>query len=531
MISYHQKRAQMNLYFDKRSFYVGEFIKGSIEINLDSVGLITGVLIEIFSNEMWKIKDYKEINNNMANSMNDRKLIIRYNLELSNFQFKKIDSNYLIPQGTSFIPFNFRFSEENFPVFEYPLNDKRAYSRYDFTVTINSPYIFGATTSLLCLISRPIIDSNLTKSIIQHVYKWNIFDRGETLLEVNLPENNFKYDSKGTINITIDNTRGLTAVKEYKFMFIRRIKFKNKLGEIKYTDETNIVSERVNAYVAMGHKHDFQYNLNFKEKKAATTYNYNNELNPYNINMEEINYYMPTYHGTLITCDYEIKVSVYYDVFVGYKYRPRVIMPIYLVHQLPLDYQMEIQEQIEYEKAIKNSIIDDNNKIKVQKSNNNIQKINQINNEEIMPKIKFNNVIKNDVKNFDEEDDLPSLEDIKESKKKKELEENNLNNINEECPPGVMESAPFPLQFKNENNRINNAYPEYNPKEFNNLENYDKNFEKNINNNSNENNYNEIKEEQNDFSLFNNDNNNSFNKKESFEENNNERDFKDINEI
>ena len=548
MLSYNQQNANIKLYFNKKCFYVGEFIKGNIEVNLDSIGVLNGILIEIYSNETWKIKDYKEIKTKLVKSMNDRQLIVKYELDLSKFDFEKIDNSFILPQGKNIIPFNFRFSEENTPVFEYPTNDKRGSARYDFCVTMQSPYIKGNVSAFLCLISRPIMDSeNLTKSITQQVYKWNLIGRGETLLEVKLPDNNFKYDSLSKVIILIDNTNGKTAVKEYKIMLIRKVKFKNKLGEIKYTDETNLVVEKVKAYVAAGVKQSFQYNLHFKENNPGQKFNYTNELNPYNIQMDQINFYMPTFHGKLISCDYEIKVSVYYDVFVGYNYRPRVIMPVYLVHQLPMDYQLEIQEQIEYENALKKSMIDDN--INVNKKNNKINITGNndmiIANNDINPKIEENNNFGNNYmqNNEEDEDELPSLEAINEAhlknkekeikeKQEKELNQNKINHINEECPPCVFESAPVPFQIKNENNDINNAYPIYEPNNFNNIDKND-NDEKHLDNDRNSDNQNKINEipEEDDFSLFNTDSN-SYNKKEHLENNNNnENIYKDINEI
>ena len=416
MMSYKQEKAEMQIYFNKSFFFVGEFINGNIEINVISNIIISGITIEIFLTENWKIKDGEN-----DNSENFVKKIVVYNIDLKRIKdLKKVNNNFLLNNGINFIPFNFRFSEENNPSFEYPLPNKRAFARYTFTVNIKSSYLSGSKSCYLCLISRPIIndDKILSKSIKQHVKKWKLFDKGETLLKISLQENNYKYDSNCKLNIEIDNSKGKTNTKEYKIMLYRKIKFKNKSGKIKCQDETIIINDIIKAVVPIGNKGIFEYTLNFKEINTEKKYNYNNEINPYNIDMNKINYFMPSINGQIITCEYEIKVSLYFDCFVDYNHRPRVIIPVYLVHQLPIDYQLEIQEQIDFENALKKSQKEEEDNI-----NNKY-----FNNQQLKNKDKYNNDM-NNMNEEEEDNDLPSLEVIEEARKNQIKDnENKINN-------------------------------------------------------------------------------------------------------
>ncbi len=518
MISYRREKANVKLYFSKPFFYVGEFIVGNIEIYLQSSAIITGILIKITLNEMWKLNDLD------TNSNNYSKTIINYNLDLR--QFKNLNfingTDILLAPGSTKIPFNFRFSEEHCPCFEYPLPNKRASIRYNFSVTIISQYITAFATYYLCLIARPIIDTEklLTKSDSQSIKKWKMFDKGETSLKVTLPENNFRYDSECMVTIDIDNTNGKIATKEYKIMLIRKVVLKNNKSEVKCTDETNIVSKRVKAVIEPGKKDTFTYKVTFMEDDADKKYNYNSKINPYHPEMRQINYYMPTVHGSTITCDYTIKVSLYFDCFVAYDNRPRIIIPVYLVHQSPLDYQLEIQEQIDLENALTNSKktnANDKNKNKKyindynNNNNNNINKINDNNN-------KNNNYIlaNNNIEN-DEDEALPSLEDIENYKKNNNIINENdiiINKIDTKNEEFGDAPAPFiikdeHIENKNNNNIINNN--DYNNFKINenisenkygdinnNIYNDDKNINININNSK--------KKDSEDFSLFNGDN-------------------------
>ena len=490
-MSYKQENAEMQVYFNKSFFFVGEFIVGNIEINIKSNTLIYGITIEIFLTENWKIKDGEN-----ANSENIVKKIVVYNIDLKRINcLKKVDNNnFLLTSGISFIPFNFRFSEENIPSFEYPLPNKRAFARYTFRVNINSSYLSGSRSYFLGLISRPIINDELSKSIKQGIKKWKLFDKGETILKISLKENNYKYDSNCTVNIDIDNTKGKTDTKEYKIKLYRKIKLKNKNGDVKFEDETLIINEVVKAVVPTGKKDIFEYNFNFKEKDTEKKFNYTNEINPYNADMTKINFFMPSINGQIISCEYEIKVTLYFSCFVDYNHRPRLAIPVYLVHQLPIDYQLEIQEQIDFENALKISQIkdeeenidkyfNDNQQFKNKTYDNN--KINNYNNN--------NNNYKMNEEEYD--DELPSLEVIEEARKDKinvnenkiendnnnnnininEIVNNNNNmndnmygkmndnmndNMNDSNPPPncLYESAPLPFQINdnNNNNNINN---------------------------------------------------------------------------
>ena len=538
MISYIKQKADIRVHFDKNCFFVGEFIKGNIELNINQTTIISGIIIEIYVSENWKVKDGPEDNLKM---MSSTRTIVNYNIDLKKLkQFTFIDNDILIPNGISFIPFNFRFSDECTPSFEYPFPNKRAYIRYNFVVKINSNYISSNNISyFLCFISRPIIQSEkiLTKSINQHIRKWKIFDKGDTILKVSIPENNYKYDSSCIVSIFIDNIKGKASTKEYKIMLIRKVKFKNKNGEIKYNDDTNIVSEKIKAVVEPGKTNNFEYNLTFKEKNMGKKYTYSIEPNPYNIQMDKIDFLMPTIHGGIIECNYELKISLYFNCFVAYDDRPRIIIPIFIVHQLPLDYQLEIQEQIDFQNALEKSKYNISNDLNSNNQiNNNISNNKKNNNDE------YQNYML--AANEEEDNSLPSLEAIQEAKKniinENKINENNNNiydqdiNMTDNCPPCIFDCAPIPLSMndKSTTNYNNNSYPICNGDINNNIyqqyNEYNQNNLNDINKMANQNNI--ITESPEDFSVFNTDNG-SLSNKNSLKKKNEQNNYIDINEI
>ena len=393
-----EKLGKLKVYFAKTYFYLGEFVKGNIEIITDKISIISQIIIEIYVIESWKVKEKED---EEPKKMNNKKKIVKYLPYLNKIKnFKITDSGLVLPIGKNLIPFDFRFSEEFNPIFEYPLPSKRAYIRYQFCVYVETSNGNYNSSFFLCLISRPIIniDKILTKSISMHIKKWKMFDKGETIFKVSIPENNYKYDSVCKVTIDIDNTNGKVNTKEYKIKLVRKITFKDNTDNIKYIDECIIIRDAKPSVVTIGQTGKFEYELTFKEKNTDR-YNYSGEPNPYKNQLENINFFMPTVHGAIISCDYEIKVTLYFDCFVAFADRPRIVIPVYLVHQSPMDYQLEIQEQIEYENALKNSI-DQSQKEKIENERKEKEEENIISNsiDNKMPKNDDN--IKNDDINF-----------------------------------------------------------------------------------------------------------------------------------
>ena len=499
MNSYNNKKSKVNIliHFEKSFFYVGEFIKGNIEINTSSSAIIKDITIEIFITEEWKLKE-----GDKTKTFSDKKRVVLYNLNIKSLKVFKIvdEDNLILPIGLTFIPFNFHFSEQNIPCFEFPCPDKRASIRYTFIATIDSTHTSGSATVPICLLSRPIIETEkkLSAAIKQTIKKWKLFGEGDTELKVSFPENNYKYDSICKLKIEIDNTNGKIATKEYKVTLIRTIIFKDQEGEIKHKECNKIVRESAKAEVKPGHKNEFEYKLLFKEKNLKKNYNYNMQANPYNIDIEKINFFMPTVKGLLISCDYIIKVCLYFDF--DNTHRPRIQLPVYLVHQLPADYQMEKQENIINTNNDKESE-KNRNKVKfISKSYNEKEKFKEdnkyidsfdANSNENENDENGNNTYNDENKNVDNEDN--KYNDSLDSNDNKNENEENGNNTNND-----------------ENNNIDNEDNKYNDSlDMNGNKNYNEENENNTNNdeninNDNENNFNKEKEDMNEINEYNN---------------------------
>ena len=489
----------LNLFFSKPAFYIGDSITGTMVFISKRPSILEKVLVEIIFEEEWKISDNPPKKN--------KRKICEFPLDLNNGKsLMEIQGCYMMPGGKNEIPFNFFIKGHMYPSFEYPKSTTYAFIRYHFNVKIySSSFYKNIYDHYLCLLSRPNMELNnslLTQMINKNVKKWNLFDIGTTVLTVSIPDYNYKYDSAIKVDIHIDNTKGKEATKESKIKFIRRIQFlENK--NIKFTEEVSIYEQVISTAVSPGAQQSFVTYVPLRDNPKNFSYTKENP-NPYNLQKANITYYMPTMVTPYFTCQYELRVSLYFNCFVNYNNRPRAIFPIYIVHQLPYEFQLDLQKQIEFNNALKNK--EKYKDLNVGNNfNNNIK--NNINNN-------FNNNINNNINNNLNNDNnnimqqLVFKNDLEESIRYPSMEAieqahyNNINNNNNE-----FECAPAPNNFFNQNNNNINDNSNANDSKYNNIINDDIHDNKynNINDDNNEYNNNNI----NDDKYYNNINDNN----------------------
>ena len=69
--SFNTQKSKVNIliHFEKPYFFVGSFVKGNIEINAGSCGIVKDIILEIYLYEEWDFKEEKhKIENNKKKS-------------------------------------------------------------------------------------------------------------------------------------------------------------------------------------------------------------------------------------------------------------------------------------------------------------------------------------------------------------------------------------------------------------------------------------------------------------------------------
>ena len=528
----------LTLLFDKPAFLIGENIKGTLILETKKPSLIEKIILEVDKVEEWKLEAYSPVN------LVEK--ICVFDLDLNNEKtLQKVQDSYLMLGGKNEIPFNFRIDKEVCACFEYPLPDKYCSVRYHLNVNIYSCHFQQLTWNhYLCLLSRPIINVDnqlLTKTIEKNIKKWNLIGLGSIKMTVTIPENNYKINSQIKINVHIDNTKGKDPTKEIKIKLMRYLIFYGKNKDTKFSGEKTVLETKFNTPVLPGGKQAFECIVYLKENDIKRYAYDKKNVSPYGINMENIDYYMPSIFSKLISCQYELGVSLYFNSYVSDSERPRVKFPIYIVHQSVLEYQNEIQRKNELDKMNQNNIFNiKSNNFEDKNNNNNINYNNFDNNKNIINNnLNYHNIKYNqNYYNKNQEDNLPSFETIESAHQNNITKDgNNIDNDNY----NQLESAPaaFTVEPKNDfckninnntninqNNIYNNNLNNINTQNINNQfskPNYNTIYE---NNNHNfENNYSNQNKETNIINIFCNNqnnigNNNNINIEEKIQNNN-----------
>ena len=324
------------LVLSQYNYFPGENIEGYLELEVVGELVIIDIYIDIFMEEKWTYNNDVEC---------DKKKIMTFKVD-SNSQFiHLVTGNYKFP-------FKYITSEEMKPSFEYYLNENnKAYIRYYVEAKVYSGTLIYNITNYLLIKARPIIDiSSLSKNDIVHIYKFGFFEQGITEIMVTLPKNNFLLKNVISPKIIINNTRGKLDTDYFKIILSRKIILKWKNSSENINLENEITSQIIQAKVLNGAQKEYNANIifsldNIPNKKSKITYKLINDPN----------YLIPSVSGDIVSCEYSIQVFLYFEKSILEKYRPKVILPVYLVHQLPIDYQLEIQEKLNYEKILRES--------------------------------------------------------------------------------------------------------------------------------------------------------------------------------
>ena len=373
----------LKLYFAKPQFYIGDFIKGTLLLESQRPSIIEKIIFEIVAVENWTLEG--------TSPSTWSETICSFDLDLNNGKsLQKIQGCYMMPGGKNKIPFNFKINRQLFPSFEFPLQDKFSYLRYHFNIKIySSSFVKLVWNHYLCLLSRPIINLQkaiLTQTIQKNIKKWGLVGIGATKLTVSIPENNYKVNTEIKVTIVVDNTQGKEEAKEAKVKLIRTIEFYGTKNEVKYKDEITLYDIVLKTPVNPGRSETFKCSVPLVEKDLKRYIYGKLNPNPYDLKTNDILSYMPSIRGKVFSCKYELKVTLYFNTFVSKNDRPRAIFPIYLIHQTVREYQTEIQRQIEQDMIKQDQIMESinrnyqfNNDKKLVNNDNNLPSLNEIN--------------------------------------------------------------------------------------------------------------------------------------------------------
>ena len=389
------------------SFYVDDFIEGQVELSSQAQIIINDINIVLNISEFWTTYS-KELNLNINENTTQPILVQNLNVK----EKLNINTNLVALKPGKFT-FSFKFKSPKIlePSFEFPGKADKAYIRY-LLVTENN------------------------------IHKWGMFDGGKTKLKVTSINgtDNFRFGEDIKFDIDIDNTNGKLNTSECKIVLKRNVKFKNRYGQLKQDILDELSSRKIKTEATPGEHKNFSYVLSLNKIENKNFVISGSNI-PYT-NFPDINFFLPSIKTVLLECSYTIKFTLYFNKFVKFNERPRIILNAIMCHQSLDEGKAEMNQKINLSKKntmpiMQNNILPPQNMVPPYmapppmmqppnlmppdpNANMNFKKsvsapINYGN-----PQQQFNNMMNNNNMNNIQDEELPSMEEIEQG--------NNINN-------------------------------------------------------------------------------------------------------
>ena len=386
-----------------------------MEISSQSQMILNDILLSFNLLKNWISKSAEGIN--ISEIYNETLISIYLDIKKQ----LRITTNLVsLSPGKFIFPFYFKIPKNVQPCFEYQTIVTKASIRYTINAQVISPYIQATSSKYIILKSRPIFEKkNLSFTNSFNVHKWGLFDGGSTILNLSILNGTdcFKNDENINVNIEIDNTKGKLIVQEFKFTLNANLNLKAKNGKLVKEETIECLTKIVKTPTNIKEKKNFSDYLSLKEF-VNNQFDYKEAKMPYT-NISDISFFLTNVKSFIIECNLTLKATLYFNKFVKYDERPRIIIPIFMSHQSVEEYNNEISKfygnqnynsQIYNNQYNPNQInnINDNNQYNI--NHPQINKSMTLNNNNIYEKPCLQN---EDIpKQVNDDIDLPSQEEI-----------------------------------------------------------------------------------------------------------------------
>ena len=333
----------ITILLDKTEFYSGQTIKGNIELVPDTEIYINDIEIGFYYIEEWNYSKSEDEND----KNNYKQCISFFNLGVNKF-LPEGDNNLIhLSPILHLFPFKLKLPEYLYPSFEYPKHDFRAYLRYSLFAKLKSPNTQLSTSNLVFILATSQKDNNsFTIENSFNIKKWGIFGKGSTKINAVFPMKYFRFSDTIPIHINIDNTLGKMKVNLLKINLVRQMILKDNKNNYKekYSRIDKVFKKIYKVDVRCGTKeiYDFKFPLS---EMPHNEFSYFDNVNLYNWTKNNCEF-IPSIDSSIVSCQYIIKITLYYDSFVKKANRPRLIIPIYIVHKLTDNIDIPLQNNI-----------------------------------------------------------------------------------------------------------------------------------------------------------------------------------------
>ena len=333
----------ITIILDKGDIYAGKTIKGNIELVPDTEMYINDIELCLYYIEEWNYSKSEE----KKDKRNYKQCVSLLDLGVNKF-IPEGDNNLIhLSPILHLFPFEIKLPENIYPSFEYPKHDYSAYLRYSLFAKVKSPNVNLSTSSLIFIYAVSRRDnSSFTIENSFNIKKWGMFGKGATKINASFPMKYYRFSDNIPIKMNIDNTLGKMKVNLVKINLKRKMILKDNKDEHKekYSRIDKIIKKIFKVDIKRGNQgiYDFQFPLS---EIPANDFSYFDNVNLYNWTKKNCEF-MPSLESTILSCQYILKIAIYYDSFIKKTDRPKIKIPIYIVHKLNDNISVPIQNNI-----------------------------------------------------------------------------------------------------------------------------------------------------------------------------------------
>jgi len=423
----------LTINIEKFSYEPNSNIKGNIILNLITNLNICDIEIECYCIEGWYY--------NGANKLLKEKIPDANDYQIKNTSIGKIKLNLprllninspilILGRGQHSFNFSFPLNVKN-PSFELRGNYGRVFLRYILSAkvilpnnnnnmlnnkkkneNIESEVIFQVISL------QKVDDKDTSYDTENNIYKWGLMNKGISKMKITIPKTNYSFQSNIPLVIDIDNKQCSLSAGRVKVSTKRKMTYYyDKKASI--IEEIPVTTSTYGFYLEKKKRNIFRYFYNLKD--IYLKYNTVSGISePYNNKDIDWNNFLPTIKTNLFSCEYYIKITLYFNSFVQHNSRPRLTFPIILTHKCSnnfdfpevdfrdLDNNLLAQSQIFPIYNNHNNKNNYNNNKNNNKNNNNNNNNNKNNNNNNNNKINNNNNNNNNL-NLKDEDDIGNM--------------------------------------------------------------------------------------------------------------------------
>lgn len=306
---------------NKDYYLTNEPIEGEIHLIVHSTILIYDIEVNLIKAEAWKYHIDEEQSGMEYICEPVFTKIVNIGTQLGLSGEKKV-----LSQGEYHFKFNFIHPIQ--PSFEYNNN---IYLRYSLTAKTVGPYNAFSANKVICIKrAPPSSKENISFVSSTNVNSWGVFSKGMTILEVSYPPKKYKLNDVVPLTVKVDNMRGKINVKEIKMNLKRVIKLKKTTTNKELIIKHKLYEEKFAFNVKQNEQYQEIINFPlFSSRKPIQ--DYNTFINSFDNSQYKL---LPTVKSTLISCEYYIKVTCYFNSFVTDKSKPIVYASIEIADEI-----------------------------------------------------------------------------------------------------------------------------------------------------------------------------------------------------